>query len=88
MKDEGFTNLVIVDKHPANVAVLRKLHPELTVIEADMSTPGAWQGSFAGANAAVMLQAQIGGEDEGDEDGFAASVIVGGEAGQAIASVD
>jgi len=30
----------------------------------------------------------FGGEDEGYEDGFAASVIVGGEAGQAIASVD
>jgi hypothetical protein len=30
----------------------------------------------------------FGGEDEGDEDGFAASVIVGGEAGQAGASVD
>lgn len=65
LKDEGFTNLVIVDKHAANVAVLRKLHPELPVIEADMSAPGAWQDSFAGANAVVMLQAQIGGEDEG-----------------------
>ena len=30
----------------------------------------------------------FGGEDEGDEDGLAASVIVGGEAGQAVASVD
>ena len=30
----------------------------------------------------------FGWEDEGDEDGFAASVIVGGEAGQAVASVD
>jgi nucleoside-diphosphate-sugar epimerase len=64
LKDEGFTNLVIVDKHARNVAVLRKLHPELTVIEADMAAPGSWQDSFAGANAAVMLQAQIGGEDE------------------------
>ncbi|MCA0199725.1 MAG: NAD-dependent epimerase/dehydratase family protein [Proteobacteria bacterium] len=64
LKDEGFTNLVIVDKHAPNVAVLRKLHPELTVIEADMAASGSWQDSFAGANSVVMLQAQIGGEDE------------------------
>jgi nucleoside-diphosphate-sugar epimerase len=64
LKDEGFTNLVVVDKHAANVAVLRKLHPELSVIEADMATPGPWQDAFAGANSVVMLQAQIGGEDE------------------------
>ncbi len=64
LKDEGFANLVVVDKHAPNVAVLRKLHPDLTVIEADMAAPGAWQDSFSGANAVVMLQAQIGGEDE------------------------
>ncbi|MGE3332606.1 MAG: NAD-dependent epimerase/dehydratase family protein [Rhodospirillaceae bacterium] len=64
LKDEGFANLTIVDKHPSNVAVLRKLHPELTVLEADMALPGAWQDAFAGANSVVMLQAQIGGEDE------------------------
>lgn len=64
LKDEGFKNLVIVDKHAANVAVLRKLHPELTVVEADMAAPGSWQDAFAGANSIVMLQAQIGGEDE------------------------
>lgn len=64
LKDEGFKNLVVVDKHAANVAVLRKLHPELTVVEADMAAPGSWQDAFAGANSIVMLQAQIGGEDE------------------------
>ncbi len=65
LKDEGFANLTVVDKHPSNVAVLRKLHPELTVLEADMALPGVWQDAFAGANSVVMLQAQIGGEDEG-----------------------
>lgn len=64
LKDEGFGNLTIVDKHAANVAVLRKMHPELSVIEADMAKPGPWQDAMAGANAVVMLQAQIGGEDE------------------------
>lgn len=64
LKDEGFRNLTIVDKHAANVAVLRRLHPELSVIEADMAAPGPWQDALSGAAAAVMLQAQIGGEDE------------------------
>ncbi len=64
LKDEGFTNLVIVDKHAANVAVVRKLHPELDVIEADMAAAGPWQNAFQGASAVVMLQAQIGGEVE------------------------
>jgi uncharacterized protein YbjT (DUF2867 family) len=64
LKDDGFRHLVIVDKHAANVAVLRRLHPELSVIEADMAAPGAWQDALSGAAAVVMLQAQIGGEDE------------------------
>lgn len=64
LKDEGFTNLIVVDKHPSNVATLRKLHPDLEVIEADMAVPGIWQGALEGARSVVMLQAQIGGEDE------------------------
>ena len=64
LKDEGFSNLVVVDKHPANARILRKLHPELPVVEADMSMAGEWQQHLAGARAVVMLQAQIGGEEE------------------------
>lgn len=64
LKEEGFKNLVVVDKHAANVVILRKLHPDIAVIEADMADAGAWTECVGGANAAVMLQAQIGGEDE------------------------
>ncbi|MGE4062287.1 MAG: NAD-dependent epimerase/dehydratase family protein [Rhodospirillaceae bacterium] len=64
LKEEGFLNLVVVDKHAANVKVLRGLHPELQAIEADMAVPGPWQDALAGANSVVMLQAQIGGEDK------------------------
>jgi nucleoside-diphosphate-sugar epimerase len=53
--------LVGIDKHPENTALLRRLHPELEVIEADLAVPGAWQDSFAGADAVVINQAQIGG---------------------------
>jgi len=64
LKEAGFANLTVVDKHAANVAVLRGLHPELTVFEADMAEPGPWEDAVAGAAAVVMLQAQIGGEVE------------------------
>lgn len=61
--DRGYRSIVAIDKHTANVKVLRELHPQLTVIEADLAEPGAWQDSFAGASAVVMLQAQIGGNE-------------------------
>jgi Nucleoside-diphosphate-sugar epimerases len=64
LKEQGFTNLVVVDKHPANSAILRKLHPDVTMIEADMAEPGPWEDCVEGAAAVVMLQAQIGGEIE------------------------
>lgn len=50
-----------IDKHPTNTARLRELHPDIEVIEADLSVPGAWQDAFAGADAVVLNQAQIGG---------------------------
>lgn len=66
LKAQGVTDLVVIDKHAANLAVLRGLHPEIETIEADMSQPGAWEAAFAGAQAVVMLQAQIGGLDEAE----------------------
>jgi nucleoside-diphosphate-sugar epimerase len=53
--------LVGIDKHPTNTSLLRKLHPQLNVIEADIATPGAWSDAFDGASAIVLNQAQIGG---------------------------
>ena len=53
-----------IDKHPANTALLRRLHPEIAVLEADLSQPGSWQEAFAGADAVLISQAQIGGLDQ------------------------
>lgn len=61
--DRGYRNLVAIDKHRANLEVLRRLQPQIQVIEADLAEPGTWESSFAGANSVVMLQAQIGGND-------------------------
>lgn len=53
-------DIVAIDKHPANIAILRKLNPGITVIEADLARSGAWENSFFGADALVLNHAQIG----------------------------
>ncbi len=53
--------VVAIDKHPSNTRRLAELHPDVTVIEADLAEPGAWTEAFAGADAVVINHAQIGG---------------------------
>ncbi len=63
LKARGYTNLIVLDKHRANLEVLRRMHPDLTIEYADLAEPGDWQRHFAQARAVVMLQAQIGGNE-------------------------
>ena len=53
--------LVAIDKHPTNTETLRRLHPDLRVIHADLAEPGPWQDEFAGCTHLVNGHAQIGG---------------------------
>jgi nucleoside-diphosphate-sugar epimerase len=62
LREQGFSNLVGIDKHHANIGILRRLNPGMQVIEADLAEPGEWEGEVAKARVVVMLQAQIGGE--------------------------
>ena len=61
--DRGDLQIVAIDKHPTNTAVLAKLHPGIEVIEADLAQPGTWTSAFKGADAVIQLHAQIGGLD-------------------------
>lgn len=63
LKDKGYTDIVVLDKHRANLDVLRRIQPDVTAVLADVSAPGDWQAHFEGADVVVMLQAQIGGND-------------------------
>jgi len=63
LKERGYNNLVVLDKHRANLEVLRQLHPDIVIEYADLAEPGNWQRHFTQARAVVMLQAQIGGND-------------------------
>jgi nucleoside-diphosphate-sugar epimerase len=61
MKAKGYSNIVVIDKHSTNLAILNKLHPDVTGVYADLSEPGNWEAHFINAACVVMLQAQIGG---------------------------
>ena len=64
LKAQADITIVGIDKHPTNTALLRRMHPEVEVIEADLAKPGPWTEAFSGADAIVLNQAQIGGLDE------------------------
>ena len=63
LKSKGYSNIVVLDKHRANLEVLKQLQPDITVEYADLAEQGEWQRHFIGANVVVMLQAQIGGNE-------------------------
>ena len=60
LKEKGYKNIVAIDKHPYNIQILKTIHPDITVIEADLSESGDWQEAFLEGDVIIMLQAQIG----------------------------
>jgi nucleoside-diphosphate-sugar epimerase len=58
---KGYKDIVVLDKHRANLEILRKLQPDILALYADLSMPGSWEQYFKDADVVVMLQAQIGG---------------------------
>lgn len=63
LRERGFSRLVAIDKHAANLAVLQRLHPGVQTLLADLAAPGAWEQAFEGAAVVVQLHAQIGGKE-------------------------
>lgn len=61
LKPDSGVRIVGIDKHHTNTRALRRLHPEIEVIEADLSVAGSWVSAFEDADAVVQLHAQIGG---------------------------
>ncbi len=62
LKEKGYTEIVVIDKHKYNLGVLAAMHPDVVVYHADLTADGAWQDEFETAYAVVILQAQIGGK--------------------------
>jgi len=63
LRDKGYANIVVLDKHQANLAVLQAIQPQVQTVYADLAEHGDWQRHFEGADVVVMLQAQIGGNN-------------------------
>lgn len=60
---KGYKNIVVLDKHRANLAILKETQPQIATEYADLAEIGEWQQHFIEADVVVMLQAQIGGND-------------------------
>lgn len=63
LKAKGYVNIVVLDKHLANLDVLKQVQPEIAAEYADLAEPGVWLRHFEDAEVVVMMQAQIGGND-------------------------
>lgn len=62
LKQQGYANLVAIDKHAHNLRILQQLHPDVRTVLADLAEPGPWAEEFAHAGCVVQLHAQITGK--------------------------
>jgi nucleoside-diphosphate-sugar epimerase len=62
---KGFKQIVAIDKHPTNVEILKKCHPNVRVLHKDLAeectTTNGWDEELIGCEALVIAHAQIGG---------------------------
>jgi nucleoside-diphosphate-sugar epimerase len=63
LKSRGYGDILAIDKHPANTALLRQLHPDIAILEADLAGNGTWERAVAAVDVVVICHAQIGGLD-------------------------
>ncbi len=63
LKEKGYSDIVVLDKHRTNLDILKKMHPDITAEYADLAVKGDWDKHFEGASSVVMLQAQIGAKE-------------------------
>jgi nucleoside-diphosphate-sugar epimerase len=63
LKSRGYRNIVVLDKHRNNLAILKRVQADVNTIYADLAETGDWQQELYDADVVVMLQAQIGGND-------------------------
>jgi nucleoside-diphosphate-sugar epimerase len=61
LKQKNLGEIICIDKHAHNAAILQKFHPEIRVLVEDMAQPGPWQRELEGCTHLVSGHAQIGG---------------------------
>jgi len=62
LKEQGYENVVAIDKHAGNLEVLRGLAPGVETVVADLTEPGSWESRFDPEPVVVVLHAQITGK--------------------------
>jgi len=50
LRARGYSDIVVLDKHRANLEVLRQVQPGVVAEYADLASPGEWQRHFQGGN--------------------------------------
>lgn len=61
LKEVQQWEIVAIDKHANNAAILQRLHPDMRVVIDDLASDGAWQKELEGCTHLVSAHAQIGG---------------------------
>ncbi len=60
LKQRGYKNIIVLDKHRTNLEILQQTHPNIIAKYFDLAESGKWENFFQNADIVVMLQAQIG----------------------------
>src|ERR1700722_3745146 len=63
LKSNGYNDMVAIDKHPTNMEVLTRFHPDVRALHVDLASAIGWEQELAGCEALVVGHAQIGGPD-------------------------
>ena len=59
LAEEGFNNLLVLDRDPVGLETLKRAMPRVETLQADLSREGDWMRSLEGAELVVQLQAEI-----------------------------
>jgi nucleoside-diphosphate-sugar epimerase len=59
LQEQGYKNIVALDKHGYNLNILRQLNPKVIAVFSDLAESGNWQSHFEDAACAIVLHAQI-----------------------------
>ncbi len=59
LSEQGYSNVVAIDKHSENCKTLQRLNPSVKVVTADLAKSGDWENEFKDATVVLILHAQI-----------------------------
>ena len=66
LKNNNLNEIIVIDKQENNLNILKNTHPDIQCKCADLSLSGSWEKEFNNADIVIMLQAQIGGNQESE----------------------